>query len=244
MVEQPSIRAESLVVEKGHDQILKGLSFSVLPGSITGLIGPSGSGKTTLMRVIAGVQKIQSGTLEVLGDKAGSGMLRRNLGYMSQNVAIYSDLTVVQNMRYFGALVGATRKQVDAVIAQVHLEDHRRSLVKNLSGGQQARVSLGVALLGDPELLILDEPTVGLDPLLRRELWDMFGELAAKGKTLLISSHVMDEAERCQNLLLLRDGKLLWHDSKELLLQKTGARSVDDAFIQMVTTKEVNDVSR
>jgi len=239
MVKQHSIRAENLVVVKGRDQILKGLNFSVSPGSITGLIGPSGSGKTTLMRAIAGVQKIQGGVLNVLGGKTVSSDLRRNLGYMSQNIAVYGDLTVAQNMRYFATLAGANRDQVDAVIAQVHLEDHKRSLVKNLSGGQQARVSLGVALLGDPELLILDEPTVGLDPLLRRELWELFGELAAKGKTLLISSHVMDEAERCQNLLLLRDGELLWHDSKALLLQETKTSSVDDAFIQMVTAKEM-----
>ena len=235
MVEQRSIYADKLTVEKDHEVILKELDFSVKPGSITGLIGPSGSGKTTLIRSIAGVQKIKSGSLTVLGSKAGSAKLRQQLGYMSQSSAVYSDLTVVQNMRYFATIMGAKRAQVENVIAQVQLGDHRRMLVKNLSGGQQARVSLGIALLGDPELLILDEPTVGLDPLLRRELWGLFGALAKKGKTLLISSHVMDEAERCQNLLLLRDGKLLWCDTKESLFQKTDTSSVDAAFIKMVT---------
>ena len=238
MVEHLSIKADRLTVEKEHQSILKELSFSVSSGSITGLVGPSGSGKTTLMRAIAGVQKTKAGQLEVLGEKAGSSTLRRNLGYMAQSSSVYSDLSVVQNLRYFATLAGTSKKQVEQVIETVQLSDHRTSLIKHLSGGQQARVSLGIALLGDPELLILDEPTVGLDPLLRRELWRLFESLAANGKTLLISSHVMDEAERCRNLLLLRGGELLWHDTKDQLLQTTGASSVEDAFVQMVSGGE------
>jgi ABC-2 type transport system ATP-binding protein len=239
MTEQSSISADKIVVEKGHKRILNNLSFSVPTGSVTGLIGPSGSGKTTLMRSIVGVQAVKSGSLRVLGDEVGNAQLRRQLGYVTQSPAVYNDLTVVQNLRYFGVLVGAHRQQVDTVIGQVQLGDQRNSLVKNLSGGQQARVSLGIALLGDPLLLVLDEPTVGLDPLLRRDLWDLFGELASQGKTLLISSHVMDEAERCHQLLLMRDGMLLWKDSRESLLKKTKTSSVEDAFIQMVTMEGV-----
>jgi ABC-2 type transport system ATP-binding protein len=233
-----SIRADELVVTKEHDTILKGLSFSVAAGSITGLIGPSGSGKTTLLRAIAGVQKVTRGRLEILGSTAGSAILRRKVGYMAQSSSVYGDLTVAQNLRYFAKLVGANKVQVEQVIETVRLSTHRNMQVKRLSGGQQARVSLGIALLGNPDLLILDEPTVGLDPLLRRELWKLFEELALAGKTLLVSSHVMDEAEHCQSLLLLRDGQLLWSDMKDRLLETTGVSTVEDAFVQMVNRRE------
>jgi ABC-2 type transport system ATP-binding protein len=238
MAELPSIKAEGLVVTKEHDIILKGLDFSVAAGSITGLIGPSGSGKTTLMRAIAGVQKVKNGQLQIFGEPAGGRKLRRRLGYMAQSSSIYSDLSVVQNLRYFGTLLRTDKSRIEQVIETVQLGEYRHALAKHLSGGQQARVSLGIALLGDPELLILDEPTVGLDPLLRRDLWRLFEDLAAKGKTLLISSHVMDEAERCSDLLLMRNGELLWHDTKARLLQATGAKTVEGAFVQMIE-KEV-----
>lgn len=235
MTELLSIKASGLVVAKEHETILNDLSFSVAAGSITGLIGPSGSGKTTLMRAIAGVQKVQAGQLEILGQAAGSNKLRRRLGYMAQSSSVYGDLSVIQNLRYFATLMRTDKSEAERVIEKVQLGDHRNSLVKQLSGGQQARVSLGIALLGDPELLILDEPTVGLDPLLRRELWELFEDLAAKGRTLLVSSHVMDEAERCRDLLLLRNGELLWHDTKDHLLDATGAATVEDAFVRMVS---------
>ena len=234
MAELPSIKADGLVVVKEHSTILRGLEFSVAAGTITGLIGPSGSGKTTLMRAIAGVQKVKDGQLVVFGEPAGSRKLRRKLGYMAQSSSVYSDLSVAQNLSYFGTLLRTKKARINEVIDIVQLGDYRNSLVKQLSGGQQARVSLGIALLGDPELLILDEPTVGLDPLLRRDLWKLFESLAANGKTLLISSHVMDEAERCSNLLLMRDGELIWHDTKAKLLETTGASSVENAFVQMV----------
>lgn len=237
MVEHLSIQADKVVVEKEHRRILNELTFSIPAGTLTGLIGPSGSGKTTLIRSIVGVQAIKSGSLTVLGEPAGSKQLRSQIGYVTQAPAVYEDLTVEQNLRYFAVLVKAPRSQVNEVIAEVRLEHRRRGLVKDLSGGERARVSLGLALLGNPEVLILDEPTVGLDPLLRRDLWDLFEELAGKGKTLLISSHVMDEAERCHRLLLLRDGELLWQDSKERLLETTGASSVEEAFIRMIDAK-------
>lgn len=236
---QSSIKASHLYVEKDGKQILNDVSFMVKSGTITGLIGPSGSGKTTLMRTIVGVQKIKSGELDVLGMKAGARKLRPKIGYVTQSPAVYHDLTVTQNFRYFGTLARASKQQVRQVLDDVQLGAWSHSLVKNLSGGQQARVSLGIALLGNPDVLVLDEPTVGLDPLLRRDLWSLFGELAAQGKTLLVSSHVMDEAERCEGLLLMRDGKLLWNASRVDLLKTTKTHSVETAFIAMVE-KEKN----
>lgn len=202
-------------------------------GSITSLLGPSGSGKTTLMRAIVGVQKY-NGTLAIDDKPAGHAALRRQIGYVTQNPAVYGDLTVLQNLRYFAALVNASRQDVDKIIAQVRLTDQTNQLVDSLSGGQKARVSLAVALLGNPQLLVLDEPTVGLDPLLRDELWTLFASLASAGKTLIVSSHVMDEAERCDSLLLLRDGELLWHDSQQKLLTATKTSDISQAFIAIV----------
>jgi ABC-2 type transport system ATP-binding protein len=209
------------------------LTFTVQKGSITGLIGPSGSGKTTLMRSIVGVQVFE-GVLTISGIPAGSAALRTSIGYVTQAPAIYEDLTVIQNLRYFATLARADKKQVMSVIETVKLTKQTHQLAATLSGGQKARVSLAIALLGNPDILVLDEPTVGLDPLLRRELWQLFAELAAAGKTLLVSSHVMDEAERCEALLLIRDGRLLWNDSRKLLLQETHMSSVEDAFVCMV----------
>lgn len=229
-----SIQANGLVVDKDGKQILHSISFTVPAGTITGLIGPSGSGKTTLMRSIVGVQKIKDGALTILGMNAGNRQLRPKIGYVTQSPAVYHDLTVLQNFRYFGTLARATKAQVLQVLDQVQLSDYKHRLVKNLSGGQQARVSLGIALLGDPTVLVLDEPTVGLDPLLRRDLWNLFGQLAQNGKTLLISSHVMDEAERCERLLLMRDGRLLWSEARTDLLKTTKTKTVEDAFIAMV----------
>lgn len=233
MAESAAIVAKNLSVQKGKKKILADLTFSVPRGTVTGLIGPSGSGKTTLMRSIVGVQRA-GGELLVLGQKAGHKKLRRTIGYVTQSPAVYGDLTVVQNLLYFGALTGAKRKHVDETIQKVQLVPQRDQLVESLSGGQKARVSLAIALLGDPELYVLDEPTVGLDPVLRMELWDMFKELAKSGKTLLVSSHVMDEAERCKNLILLRDGKLLWHDTKHALLERTKKETVGDAFVTVI----------
>lgn len=229
-----SIVAKKLVVRKSGDRILKGLSFEIKPGIITGLLGPSGSGKTTLMRSIVGVQKIVSGTLLVHGQPAGSARLRSAIGYVSQSPSIYNDLTVTQNVRYFATILKAKHTTVIKVLRQVDMFDHRHQLVETLSDGQKTRVSLAIALLGDPQLLVLDEPTVGLDPVLRRDLWQLFASMAKSGKTLLVSSHVMDEAEKCDSLLLLRDGEVLWRDSKDSLLAKTKTDSVEAAFLHLV----------
>ena len=228
-----AITAQKLVVQKGKTEILHGLDMTIQAGTITGLIGPSGSGKTTLMRAVVGVQKYE-GILQVLDQPAGKASLRPRIGYVTQSPAVYDDLTVKQNIHYFARVAGVSMHDAEAVIAKVQLEDKQKQLVHSLSGGQRARVSLAVALLGDPDVLVLDEPTVGLDPILRNELWEQFEELAKQGKTLLVSSHVMDEAERCSELVLIRDGDLLWNDSRQKLLEQTRASNVGDAFVTMI----------
>lgn len=238
-MEEPAIAVEHLTVTKNKQAILDDVTLSVRRGAVTGLIGPSGSGKTTLMRALIGVQQPTGGKVTVLGYRGGSRVLRSKIGYVTQAPAVYADLTVKQNLRYFGRLVGATQQDVDITIDRVQLGAQRNQLAGSLSGGQKARVSLAVALLGQPELLILDEPTVGLDPLLRAELWDMFADLARQGVTLLVSSHVMDEAERCDDLILLRDGRVLWNDSRVKLLAATDALTVGEAFIKAIRQQEV-----
>jgi ABC-type multidrug transport system ATPase subunit len=214
--------------------VLRGLSFDLPAGRISGLIGPSGGGKTTLMRAVVGVQRQVRGELTVLGMAPGSAALRRRLGYMTQAPAVYEDLTVRENLEYFGALAGAPRAQVGVVIGRVDLQGAAGQLVRSLSGGQRSRVSLATALLGEPELLVLDEPTVGLDPVLRERLWGLFRELAEGGTTLLVSSHVMEEAARCDEVLLLRDGLVLTQSTPAELAKRTGTADLERAFLRLV----------
>lgn len=226
----PSVEVHELHVTRGPHEVLHGLTFDLEPGQVTGLLGPSGGGKTTLMRTLVGVQRGVRGTVTVLGRPAGSAELRHRVGYVTQAPAVYGDLTVQENLRYFAALHGSP---VGDVLAKVALEPQKDQLVSTLSGGQWARVSLATALLGEPELLVLDEPTVGLDPVLRRDLWALFKELADAGCTLLVSSHVMDEASRCDRLLLLREGRLVADDTLPALLERTKARDVEGAFLAL-----------
>ncbi|MFJ1756778.1 ABC transporter ATP-binding protein [Kitasatospora sp. NPDC088134] len=230
----PAIRIAGLVVERGGRPVLPGLDLDVPRGSVTGLLGPSGCGKTTLLRSVVGVQRTTAGTVTVLGRPAGSAALRDRVGYVTQAPSVYGDLTVGENLDHFAAVLGAPAGDPARVTALVGLDEHRRTPVARLSGGQRARVSLAAALLGRPELLVLDEPTVGLDPVLRQELWQLFRRLAEEGATLLISSHVMDEATRCDRLLLMRDGRLLAHDTPAALLAATGAADIEAAFLDLV----------
>ncbi|MYS81302.1 ABC transporter ATP-binding protein [Embleya scabrispora] len=229
-----AIRAEGLRVVRGGRVVLDDVSFGVPRGSVTGLLGPSGCGKSTLMRAIVGVQAHVSGRLDVLGRPAGHAGLRSTIGYVTQAPSVYADLTVRENLRYFGSILGAAAGEVDRVLGEVDLIDRQDAAVARLSGGQRARVSLAAALLGAPELLVLDEPTVGLDPVLRRDLWGLFHRLAAGGVTLLVSSHVMDEAERCERLLLLREGVLLADETPAALLARTGTQDAESAFLTLV----------
>ncbi|MFE9806670.1 ABC transporter ATP-binding protein [Streptomyces sp. NPDC005548] len=239
---QPAVRAEGLTVLRGPRTVLRGIDFTVPRGRITGLLGPSGCGKSTLMRATVGSQAKVGGTLDVLGRPAGDPTLRSRIGYVTQAPSVYDDLTVRQNLDYFAAILdpgraAAERRHADVTraITDVDLTSHADALAGTLSGGQRNRVSLAVALLGAPELLVLDEPTVGLDPVLRRDLWSLFHAIAEeRDATLLISSHVMDEAERCHRLLLMREGEILADDTPDALRERTGSDTVEAAFLTLV----------
>jgi ABC-2 type transport system ATP-binding protein len=231
--EDEAIRIEALQVQRGHHRVLDDISLTVPRGSITGLLGPSGCGKSTLIRSIMGVQLISGGTVTVLGEPAGSPALRSRIGYVTQQPAVYDDLTVSQNLRYFARLMGAPKGRITQVLDVVDLRSVGGRLAGDLSGGQRARVSLASALLDEPDLLVLDEPTVGLDPVLRLELWAVFGELASRGVTVLVSTHVMDEAARCDRLLMLRDGALLASGTPASILAATGASELEGAFLRL-----------
>jgi len=229
-----AVAIRDLEVVRGGARVLRGVSVDVARGSVTGLLGPSGSGKTTLLRSIVGVQRVAGGSVAVLGEPAGTPALRARVAYVTQAPAVYADLSVRENLRYFARILGVASSDVDDVIARVFLDELADRVVARLSGGQRARVSLATALLGRPELLVLDEPTVGLDPVLRRELWNMFHALAAAGATLLVSSHVMDEADRCDRLILLREGAVLATGTPADLRARTHAETLEDVFLQLV----------
>ncbi|MBD3575207.1 ABC transporter ATP-binding protein [Streptomyces sp. KD18] len=247
----PAVRARGLTVRRGTGRaprtVLDALSFDVPRGRITGLLGPSGCGKSTLLRAIVGTQAHVTGTLDVLGHPAGHPALRSRIGYVTQAPSVYDDLTVRQNLDYFAAVLdpgraAAERRRtaVTRALADVDLASRADALAGDLSGGQRSRVSLAVALLGTPDLLVLDEPTVGLDPVLRRDLWHLFHELtAARGATILVSSHVMDEAERCHDLLLMRSGRILAQDTPDALRTRTAADTVEAAFLRLVDAAAV-----
>ena len=221
----------NLVVRRGGRAVLHDVSVELTRGRVTGLLGPSGSGKTTLMRAIVGVQIVQSGTIRVLGKPAGDPELRRRVAYVTQAPSVYADLSVRENLTYFARVLDVDAGRVDEAIETVALRDHARQVVRTLSGGERSRVSLATALLGRPELLVLDEPTVGLDPVLRRDLWQTFHRLADEGATLLVSSHVMDEADRSDDLLLMRDGRIVAAETPAALRARTGQQDLEAAFL-------------
>jgi ABC-2 type transport system ATP-binding protein len=233
-----SVVVRDLHVSRGGHEVLHGVDFVLSPGEVTGLLGPSGGGKTTLMRALVGVQRIASGTVEVLREPAGSAALRDRIGYVTQAPSVYGDLTVTENLRFFARILGVGEDRVAECLRTVDLEDQSGKVVSRLSGGQESRVSLAVALLGGPSLLVLDEPTVGLDPVLRAELWGTFHRLAEAGTTVLVSSHVMDEASRCDRLLLMRTGRLIADDTPQALLARTRTTDIEHAFLSLVHGKE------
>jgi ABC-2 type transport system ATP-binding protein len=239
---ETAIEVRDLVVDRGKRRVLDGFSCAVPRGSVTGLLGPSGSGKTTLMRAIVGVQKIRSGTVTVLGEPAGSPRLRRTVGYYTQAPSVYADLTVRENARYFASLYGLSRADADRAVADVGLADAAGQLVGTLSGGQFSRASLACAILGRPQLLVLDEPTVGQDPVLRDDLWTKFHQMAAEGTTLLVSSHVMDEASRCDRLLLIREGQLIADDTPDAVRASAETDDLDTAFLRLIREREKAEV--
>ncbi|RNL62257.1 ABC transporter ATP-binding protein [Nocardioides marmoriginsengisoli] len=230
----------SLRVVRGGRLVLDDLTFEVAAGQVTGLLGPSGCGKSTLMRAIVGVQRITAGTVRVFGEPAGSASLRRRIGYVTQAPSVYDDLTVAENLAFFARVLGVGADRVEECVRLVDLVEQRSQVVGRLSGGQRSRVSLAVAMLGDPALIVLDEPTVGLDPVLRKDLWETFHRLAAEGAAVFVSSHVMDEANRCDRLLLMRDGRVIADDSPAALLERTGAADIETAFLDIVAAAEVD----
>lgn len=231
---QATFEVSNLRVVRDGNEIVKSISFRAVPGELIGLLGPSGSGKTTLMRSLLGVQAITGGSARILDFAAGSRSLRGRLGYMAQSSAVYLDLTVEENIRYFAGVLALPRSEVARVLDVVALASLSHRLVSSLSGGEQVRVSLGVALMGSPPVMILDEPTVGLDPILRRDLWRTFDDLAKAGATVIVSSHVMDEAARCARLLLLREGTLLFDGTPASLLATSEATGYDEAFERLI----------
>lgn len=235
---ETAIEVTDLVVERGGRAVLHGFTCSVPHGRVTGLLGPSGSGKTTLMRAVVGVQVVRSGTVTVLGEPAGSPRLRRTVGYVTQDPSVYPDLTVRENVRYFASLYGIGPAEVEETIRDVGLAGQAGQLVRTLSGGQHSRASLACALVGRPQLLVLDEPTVGQDPVLRDELWHRLHQLVDDGCTLLVSSHVMDEANRCDRLLLIREGRLIADDTPAAVKATAGTDDLDEAFLRLIRSQE------
>ena len=234
MKKEAAVEIRGLRVVRSGRVVIDSLDLTVPSGQIVGLLGPSGCGKSTLMRSVVGVQRVAGGTVTVHGLPAGHRDLRRQVGYVTQAPSVYGDLTVHENLRYFATVVGTSPDDAWRVLRDVGLDEHAHAQVSALSGGQLSRVSLAVALLGTPRLLVLDEPTVGLDPVLRRDLWQMFAHISGSGTTIFVSSHVMDEATRCDRLVLMRDGALLADATLDELLHRTGTHEVEEAFLALV----------
>jgi ABC-2 type transport system ATP-binding protein len=234
MMNSVAVSVRDLHVVRGGTTAVDHLSFEARAGEVLGLLGPSGCGKTSLMRSVVGTQRVAGGEVTVLGRPAGSAALRRSVGYVTQEASVYADLTVAENLRFFGRVLRAGPDAVRRSLERVALADQADQVVATLSGGQRSRVSLAVALLAEPEVLVLDEPTVGLDPVLRRDLWELFHTLADDGRCLFVSSHVMDEADRCDRLLLMREGRLLAEGSPADLRDRSDSTTVEEAFLHLV----------
>lgn len=220
-------------VKRGRGQVLQHLNLDLRAGQIIGLLGPSGSGKSTIMRTLVGVQSKVEGQVKVLGQAAGSSGLATRVAYATQSSSVFDDISLRDNLVYAIKMLGAPKDRIAQVIAEVGLQGFEKRIVSTLSGGERNRVSLAMAMVGSPEFLILDEPTVGLDPVLRADIWSIFRTLANSGKTLLVSSHVMDEAERCDSLVFVRDGKILASGTLKDILNSTHTKSAEDAFLAL-----------
>ena len=237
MLVKRMVAVEATDVRKRFGQIeaLAGLSLSIREGEIYGLLGPNGSGKTTFIRCVAGLVRPEAGRLTVFGVAPRVAVSAGRVGYMTQAPALYAELTVDENLRFFAALQGVSGvdRRIEESLRTVDLLDRRRSVVATLSGGMRTRVSLAAALLHDPRLLLLDEPTVGVDPVLRRDSWSHFRGLAGRGVTILVSSHVMDEAARCDRLGLIRGGVVLAEGSAKELITRAGTQDLESAFLAL-----------
>ncbi len=232
MSEAFAVDVDNVVKSFGTIRALDGITLRVRQGEIYGLLGPNGSGKTTLIRAVVGLVAPDSGTVTVLGRRVPDLNILSSVGYMTQAAALYPDISVEENLRFFAAISGAD-SNVDEVLRVVELEQRRKSVVATLSGGMRQRCSLACALVHRPRLLLLDEPTVGVDPQLRVQFWEHFRQMAAAGTTILVSSHVMDEAERCQRLGLIRFGKLLGEGSPDEVRAAAGTKNLEEAFLKL-----------
>lgn len=229
-----AISISKLIVIRAGKTIVHQFDLEIESGKILGLLGPSGSGKTTIMRSVVGLQHLTSGTISVFEIPAGHKSLRTRVSYSTQDASIYRDLTCSENIDYFRAMQGNSSSSTDEILELVDLSKNRKQLAATLSGGERARLALATALVGKPEILILDEPTVGLDPLLRRDLWKLFHRFTSEGKTLLVSSHMMEEADHCDELVLMRDGAILAKGSPAQLRKESDQETMDSVFISLV----------
>lgn len=231
----PVLSARDITQRFGEQEVLHAVSLEVEAGEILGLLGPSGAGKTTFVNVVAGVAEPVSGRVEVFGQKMPSLVVMRRIGYMAQSDALYYDLTADENLEFFGTIYGlggdGLKQAMVRALETAHLKVEPRKLVRNFSGGMRRRLSLATSIMHDPELLILDEPTIGLDPLHRVDIWESFRAMADAGRTLLVTTHVMDEAERCDRLAMIRDGVFIAIGSPDELRQRAGAATLEEAFL-------------
>ena len=228
-----TVKFDQVNVRRGKREVLSDVTFEIESGQILGLLGPSGAGKSTIMRTIMDVQSKVSGNVDILGKKPHDRELLTRVAYSTQQSSVFNDLTVAQNLAFTARMLGVSKARVNQVIDEVGLTGYAKQSVGALSGGQHSRVSLAMALIGNPDVLVLDEPTVGLDPVLRADLWGLFRKLALAGKTLIVSSHVMDEAERCDQIMFVRDGKVIAFDSLTNVLKATKTDSAENAFLAL-----------
>jgi len=232
MTQDDAVVVDGAVKSFGDIRALDGVSLRVSKGEVYGLLGPNGSGKTTLIRMLVGLLVPDRGSIRVLGHAMPDLAVLGRIGYMTQAAALYPDLSVEENLRFFAAISGA-EGAVDDALDFVDLAPRRKSVVSQLSGGMRTRASLACALVHRPQLLLLDEPTVGVDPQLRQQMWDRFRQMAADGTTIVVSSHVMDEAERCDRLGLILFGRLLAEGTSQQLQQRAGVDRLEDAFLKL-----------
>ena len=244
MAEDQMVALEQVCVAYGKNEVLHDFTLSIPAGQVAGLVGPSGHGKTTLVNVVVGALRAKSGTVTVMGEPAPPHRTKPKIGFMPQSEALYADLTGAENMHFFGSLYGMTgaqiKQRIPIVLDQVHLEDTGHKVVAEFSGGMRRRLSLAIALLHSPRLLVLDEPTVGLDPLHRVALWETFRQLAQDGATFLVTTHVMEEAANCDSLVMIWSGRNLAHGSPTELVAQAGTADLESAFLafEAIAAKE------
>ncbi len=237
MSETYAVNVDDVSKSFGSFKALNGVTLRVRQGEIYGLLGPNGAGKTTLIRAICGLVEANDGSVTVLGQRMPNVAVLRHIGYMTQQAALYPGLSVEENVAFFAA-INSAEAGVKAALELVHLYDRRKSVVSTLSGGMRQRCSLACALVHRPDLLLLDEPTVGIDPQLRVQFWDYFRQMAADGTTLIVSSHVMDEADRCQRLGLIQYGRLLAEGSPADIRAQGGSPNLEEAFLNLAGRRE------